>query len=90
MGATFSKTTKGFFQKTKKSSLKKSSISSLKDKPLLQRANESFLSTDLYAEPIGFNFKGLKNFTSLAGAILSFVVRLSVLIFAGTRTLSLI
>jgi len=58
MGANFSKATKSLFSKKKKKTKKKSFAATLKDKTLVQRANEGFLSTDMFAEPIAFNFKG--------------------------------
>ncbi len=90
MGADFSKSIKEFFSRGKGKSLKAAISASLKKKPLLQRANEIFFVSDLYSEPIQFNFKGLKSFPSLAGSILSTVVRTSILIFAATIMLSLV
>jgi hypothetical protein len=90
MGAGFSKATKKFFSRGRRSSRKATTLSALKNKTLLQRANESYLGTDLFSEQIQFNFKGLKSFPSLAGAILSTVVRVSILVFATTITLSLV
>lgn len=90
MGAGFSKGFKKLFSRKNRSSRKASTLSSIKNKTLLQRANENFLATDLYAEPIQFNFKGHKFFPSRAGAIISAIVRISILIFATTITLSLV
>lgn len=59
-------------------------------KPLMQRMNENFLATDLYAEPIRFYFKGAQTFPSLAGALISWAVRISIFIFAATRMLGLV
>ena len=90
MGAGFSKATKKFFNRGRRSSRKATTLSALKNKTLLQRANENYLSTDLFSEPIQFNFKGQKSFPSLSGAILSTIVRVSILVFATTITLSLV
>jgi hypothetical protein len=42
----------------------KTTLADLNRKPCLQRMNESFLATDLYAEPIRLNFKGAQTFPS--------------------------
>lgn len=65
-------------------------LSALKKKPLTTRAKDAYLSTDFYAEPIRLNFRGNENFASVTGAILSTLVRISILIFAATRALSIV
>lgn len=48
------------------------------------------MDADYFAEPVQLNFKGKKRFNSLSGATLSMVLRVSIIIFAVTRVLSLI
>ena len=48
------------------------------------------MASDIFAEPVQLNFKGMKQFNSLSGATISFIMRVGVLIFAVTRLLSAI
>ena len=61
-----------------------------KQKSFAQRQNQRFLASDYFAEPIQLNFKGMNRFFTRRGAIVSLLVRISVLIFAVTRILSVI
>ena len=58
-----------------------------KERSFSERASESMLFEDLYAEPITLNFKGKKTFSSSAGILISFLVRVSLLLFFMTRGL---
>ena len=59
-------------------------------KPVLQRMQDNFFATDVYAEPIRLNFNGNQTFPSLMGAIVSWIVRLGIFLFAATRMLSIV
>ena len=61
-----------------------------KERGFTERTSESMLFEDLYAEPINLNFKGRKTFQSTAGIIISFLVRVSLLLFFITRGLGLL
>jgi hypothetical protein len=51
---------------------------------------ENLLATDIYAEPVRLNFKGAQTFPSVMGAIVSWLVRLGIFIFAATRMLAIV
>ena len=48
----------------------------------LQKTGESFVLSDMYAEPVALNFRGREKFVSATGSIFSLLVRLWILVFA--------
>lgn len=85
MGGLLSKVTNTFKKKPEQKKRKQ-----VKSKSFVQRSQERFLASDYFAEPIQLNFKGMKRFNSFAGASISMIVRVSILIFSITRILSII
>lgn len=51
---------------------------------------ELFLSQDIYAENVEFNFKGKKKWPSTFGATLSLLIFVSVFVFSVTRMLAVV
>ena len=47
----------------------------------LEKTGESFVLSDMYAEPVTLNFRGREKFVSATGSIFSLLVRLWILVF---------
>ena len=47
----------------------------------MQKTGESFVLSDMYAEPVALNFRGREKFVSVTGSIFSLLVRLWILVF---------
>ena len=73
-----------------KRSKKKQPYTAYKDRNFKQKATESLWLQDIFAEPISLNFRGKKAFSSKAGMFISLLVRVSILLFAMTRYLSML
>ena len=80
----------GAFTSKSKRTKKKHTYTAQKERNFKQKASESLWLQDIFAEPISLNFRGQKAFTSQAGIFISLLVRVSILLFAMTRYLSIL